>query len=309
MRSIIAGASVAVLLGAVVGCNVVAPHRRDTGSSTAVTDDRLPTTEALVGYLNRNAERVGANALQCKNLTIDCKANGQAVGLGGSMMCQKPRSFRLMAKVVGQPAVDIGSNQDEFWYWISKNEPPYLFHCSYDALSKGANIPFPFQPDMVVTALGIANYDPSKTYQLNAPPKANYYELIESITSPQGQPMQKVVVFDRSERFPPQPQVIAHVLRDSKGNIICKATIESVQQNRDTGAILPRKVTFSWPAQKLEMKMELHDLQVVTMTPERAGRVFTRRDLSYPSYDLAARVLDGSGGVQRAGANAPPYSR
>ena len=309
MRSIIAGASVAVLLGVVVGCNVVAPHRRDTGGGTAVTEDRLPSTEALVGYLNRNAERVGANALQCKNLTIDCKADGRPVGLGGSMMCQKPRNFRLMAKVVGQPAVDIGSNQDEFWYWISKNEPPYLFHCSYDALAKGANIPFPFQPDMVVTALGIASYDPSKTYQLNAPPKANYYELIESIASPQGQPMQKVVVFDRSERFPPQPQVIAHVLRDSKGNIICKATVESVQQNRDTGAILPRKVTFSWPAQKLEMKMELHDLQVVTMTPERAGRAFTRQSLSYPSYDLAARVLDGPGGVERAGATSPPYSR
>jgi hypothetical protein len=309
MRSLSAGVSLGLLLSAVVGCNVLSPHRRDTGGQPVVTDDRLPTVEALVGYLNRNADRVGENALKCTNLTIDCKANSQAVGLGGSMMCQKPRNFRLTAKVVGQPAVDIGSNKDEFWYWISKNEPPYLFHCSYDALARGANIPFPFQPDMVVTALGIAHYDADRKYELNAPPKANYFELVESITSPQGQPIQKVVVFDRSERFPPQPQVIAYVLRDAKGTIICKAMIESVQQNRDTGAILPRKVSFNWPAQQLQMKLEMNDLQVITMNPDLSERVFSRRNLSYQSYDLAARTLDGPGGVQRAGATAPTLPR
>ena len=242
MRSIIAGLSlVAVLL--VVGCNVLSPHARDNGRVT--TDAPTPKVEDLVRYLNTNARLIGdTDALKCTNLEIDCRADRQTVGLGGWMMCQKPRNFRLQAKVIGQPAVDIGSNNDEFWYWISKNEPPYLFHCSYEALGRGAKVPFPFQPDMVVTALGIAPYDPAKKYELNAPRGKNYFELIERTTAPQGQAIQNVVVFNRNRAVPPEPQVIAYALRDDKERPICIASIKSVQQNRETGAILPLMVKF-----------------------------------------------------------------
>ncbi|HEY7422629.1 MAG TPA: hypothetical protein VH682_00080, partial [Gemmataceae bacterium] len=217
MRSIIAGVSLGVVLVA-VGCNVLSPRGGGIGPGPAPADPATPKVEDLVRYLNDNAKLVGdEDALKCTNLSIDCKADRQNIGLAGTMMCQKPRNFRLMAKVIGQPAVDIGSNNDEFWYWISKNEPPYLFHCSYEALGRGANVPFPFQPDMVITALGIAQYDPNKKYELNVPQGKNYFELIEQTTSPQGQPIQKVVVFNRTRAVPPDPQVIAYALRDAKG--------------------------------------------------------------------------------------------
>jgi hypothetical protein len=301
MRAIIAGMSLTVLV-LVVGCNVVSPHRREGGVRTT-TDDQLPTADKLVTYLNDNARRLGAgDALQCTNLSIDCKANGQAVGLGGSMICQKPRNFRLQAKVLSQPAVDIGSNDKEFWYWISKNEPPYLFHCSYDALARGTQIPFPFQPDMVVSALGLAEHDPSKKYELKA--AKNYIELIEPSTSPQGQPIQKVTVFNRTEALPPAPQVIAHVLKDAKGEIICQAIVRRVQLDRTTNTAWPQEITFTWPSQRIEMKLQMNNLQVVKVDAQRAERVFTRNSLSYQTYDLASRSLDGAG-VQRAGATAP----
>ena len=300
MRSIVAGAALGVLSIA-VGCNI-APHRRDANGRVPV-DDALPTTTQLVKYLNDNAKRLAdGDALRCTNLSIDAKANGQSVGLGGTMMCQKPRNFRLMAKLVGQPAVDIGSNDKEFWYWISKNEPPHLFHCSYEALNRGTVIPFPFQPDMVVAALGLANYDETKKYEMKAYP--NYIELIQSGTSPQGQPIQNVTVFNRTETQAPAPQVIAHVLKDAKGNILCKATIRRVQIDRTTKTAWPQEVIFSWPAQKIEMKMQLNGIDVVKMDAQKADRLFTRNNLSYQSYDLATGTLDA--GLQRAGATLPP---
>jgi hypothetical protein len=304
MRSIIAGMGVAVLLF-VLGCNSLTPHRRDPGVRVP-TDSVLPEAKQLVGYLNRNADALkGDEALLCQNLSIDCKADSQAVGLGGTMMCQKPRNFRLMAKVVGQPAVDIGSNDQEFWYWISKNNPPYLFHCSYEALQRGANIPLPFQPDMVVAALGLAHYDENKKYELKVPPRAQYFELIEQTVSPQGQPIQKVVVFNRTRVDAPNPQVIAHVLRDAQGKTICQATIRRVQMNRETGVAYPQEVIFNWPAQKIEMKMQLNDLKVEKLSPEKVAKVFSRRGLSYQTYDLAARTVDGAG-LQQAGGTMPP---
>jgi len=306
MRSIITSVSLAVLLFA-LGCNVLSPHRRDVpvGGST---DNATPKAENLIGYLNSNADKVGDAALKCTNLSIDCKANGQSVGLGGMMMCQTPRNFRLTGQVISQPAVDIGSNNDEFWYWISKNEPPYLFHCSYKDLERGVKVPFPFQPDMVVAALGIAKYDPNKTYEVNTPAKANYFELIESAVSPQGQPIKKVVVFSRTRAEVPSPQVIAYALKDAKGNFICTASIKSVQRNRETGAILPKLIVFNWPVQNIQMKMELNDIQVVKMNEESATRVFSRQNLSYQTFDLAKWTTDGPG-LQRANATIPAPGR
>ncbi len=305
MRLILAGVSLgAVLL--VVGCNVLKPHPGGgIGGGGAVKDDAMPKVEDLVRYLNDNAKLISDDdALKCTNLSIDCKADRQNIGLGGMMMCQKPRNFRLMAKVLSQQAVDIGSNNEEFWYWISKNEPPYLFHCSYEALARGARVPFPFQPDMIVTALGIAPYDPNKNYKLNVPRGKNYFELIEQATSPQGQPIQKVVAFNAKRAVPPEPQVIAYALRDDKGKDICIAHIKSVQREPKTGAILPHAIKFEWPAQKLSMTLEMNNLQVITMDNATASRLFTRKNLNYQSFDLASWSLDGPG-LQRAGATAP----
>lgn len=301
MRSIIAAAAVVVILVA-LGCNNL-PHKRDLNPPSSAV---APKVEDLIGYLNREADRLRPEeAMRCQNLDIDAKANGQPVGVGGMMLCQKPRNFRLQAKLVGQPAVDIGSNNDEFWYWISKNEPPYLFHCSYEALARGTKIPFPFQPDLVVAALGLSKYDPNKRYELKAPPRANYYELIETTTSPQGQPIYKVTVFNRNQATPPTPQVIAHVLRDAKGTVLCQATIRRVQRDSQTGTVWPELVVFEWPAQKISMKMQFNRVEIIKMTDDMAKYAFSRRGLAYQSYDLATRTSDGPANVQRAGATMP----
>jgi hypothetical protein len=290
------------------GCSL-APHKRGDGGpgKDVVIDQPPPSTEALVKYMNYNAQRLQqGEGLKCTKLKIDCKADGKTFGLDGSMMCAKPRNFRLMAELFSQPAVDIGSNDQEFWYWISKNEPPYLFHCSYDALRQGTRIPFPFQPDMVVAALGLAEYDPSKQYVLKNDPRAYYYELVEQAVSPQGQPIQKITVFNKREVEETVPQVIAHVLKDAQGHTICTATIKKVQRNRENGAIYPSVVKFDWPAQKLQMTMELNNLQVVKVDPGMAERVFTRKNLGYQTYDLARGMAEGPGNLQRTGATVMP---
>src|SRR5262249_54514000 len=158
-----------------------------------------------------------------------------------------------------------------FWYWISKADPPYVYHCSYRELSTGkVHVPFPFHPDMVVAALGMASYDEKAKYELKAPPRTNYLELIQQTTSPQGQPVQRITVFHRYQQKAPQPQVMAHVLKDMKGKLICQATIQSVQVDRVTKATLPTRVTIEWPEQKLKMTMIMPDAHGVSLTPARA---------------------------------------
>jgi hypothetical protein len=277
----------------VLGCDPILPRRTDPPPAV---NDRKPDVPALVRYLNVNAQKV--EAVQSNRVAIDCKAGTQQIGLDGQMVCQKPRNFRLQAKVLGSPAVDIGSNNGEFWYWISKNNPPYVFHCSYNDLAKGVRLPFPFEPSMVVTALGLGTYDEKAHYELREAQR--YWELVQHTKAPDGQPIQRITVFNRMQQRPPHPQVIAHVLKDAKGNLICQARVEEVTRDSHTQAILPTKVTLEWPAQKMRMTMKMYDIRPTTVEARRATVLFQRTNLSsYDSYDLA-RGLDSPSGLRRA---------
>jgi hypothetical protein len=299
------GLALALLAPLLGGCGQ-SPIARDKLRNDPPPPDQKVEVPDLVRYLNDNAKRV--QAVQSTRVAIDARQGRQPVSLDGMMVCQKPRNFRLTAKVMGNPAVDLGSNSEEFWYWISKANPPYVYHCSYRNLAKGnVRLPFPFQPDMLITALGIGEYDPDAKYELRQAPK--YLELIESTTSPAGQPVQKITVFSRYKINPPNPQVIAHVLKDARGKLICQATVHRVKVDRGTNAILPTEVTLEWPEQEMKMTLRMDDVQAVPITADRAARLFQRNALSsYDSYDLARGVVDSPGGVRRA-STLPPVRR
>jgi hypothetical protein len=297
----------ALALGVVLlsGCFPQA-YKRDNGGPSygKTTMPPAPEPAALVRYLNENAQKV--QGLQAE-VAIDAKEGMRSVGLDGYLACSAPRNFRLKAKAIGKPAADIGSNDKEFWFWISQDNPPYVYHCSYADLATGrVNIPFPFQPDMITAALGLAIYDDKKAYTVRE--NGQFLELHEDTLTPQGQPVDKVTVFSRMQvRKEGEPQVRAHVLRDPsqrdpKRAIIAQAVIHSVVVNRETGAVVPQHVTLSWPAQRMEMEMRFRGVQVVRFDADSAARLFQRTELSnLVSYDLARRVVDGPG-VQRAGA-------
>jgi hypothetical protein len=301
MRSILTQLVLAlVVVATLFGCNHT-PIIGDRQPPQLPPNTKVPEAPALVNYLNQQAAKVQTVRAR---VDMDCKAEGQSIALGGMMGCAKPRDFRLKANVLGQPAVDIGSNTNEFWYWISKAPQPYVYHCSYSDLSTGrVRIPFPFQPDMVVAALGMAEYDLKGTYEVRPSPRT--LELIQDTVSPTGQPVKKIIVFNRMLSAPGQPQVLAHVLRDSKGGLICQAHVQRVQVDRTTGATVPTRVLLEWPAQKITMKLDLSDVTVNTIDRTTAGRMFSRADLTYATFDLGRGGVDSPTGLQRAGAIVP----
>ena len=254
-------------------------------------NEEMPTAQQMVEYLNDNARRI--QAIQCNSVAIDCKQGNQnAPGLDGMVVLQKPNMFRLKAKVLGQNAVDLGSNQEEFWYWISRADPPYVFHCTHAAMAAGqVRMPFPFQPEMILAAMGIAEYDHNKPYEVR--PKGQYAELVEKVTSPQGKSVARVTVFQRAPAQPGKPQVLGHYLQDDAGKVICSVQVQDIQVVRQSGAVLPQKVVFQWPDQQVEMTMRFGEFVNTEITPDRSAALFSRRDLgNLPGFDLARWAPD-----------------
>jgi hypothetical protein len=310
MRQVILGLGLGTALVS-CGCSGFVPRGNGDNGTTAVRfDTRQPTTAGMVAYLNDNARRI--QGLQCE-VTLDAKGSDGRGGttsgvVGGTLDCQKPRNFRLMAKAAGQPMVDIGSNDTEFWFWIAKANPAYVNHCSWQDLNRGGvPLPFPFQPDMILAALGMGEYNPQNPYEMKVTPRT--IELIES-TRVQGQPVKKITVFDRNRATANQPLVIAHVLRDANGRDICSATISEVRYDRASGAVVPRRVRLVCPREQVELKMKLDDIRIGVIRPQLVATLFSRQNLSrLTSYDLAQQRVDslpqGQGELQRVGGQSP----
>jgi hypothetical protein len=258
-------------------------------NDNARVSGETPTAAQLVDYLNQNAQRL--RSLQSIDVDLDARQGAQPIGLRAKLACQQPKNFRLLADALGNSQVDLGSNDSEFWFWIAKTDPPYLYHCSYPDLARGVQVPFPFQPEWVMETLGMADYGSPERYTVV--PRASTIELVQQTVSAQGQPVRKVIVFNRTRSG---VQVLGHVLQDARGQQICSAQIEQTQ-NVD-GAIVPHKLVLRWPSERMQLTMRLNQVSINRIDPEMASRLFTRPPLAnVPSYDLA-RGLETQPGQQ-----------
>jgi hypothetical protein len=318
MRRYLAVLPLAAIL-TVVGCHFIKPAADDNRVAAGPFHANVePKAADLVAYMNDNARKVPG--LYCKQVYIDAKQGNQSFGMDGQLSCEKPRDFRMKAKVAGNVVGDFGSNQDEFWYWISKAEPPYVFHGKYDDMkTAGVQLPIPFQPDIVIAALGMGEYDPNANYTLKPNKEQNIVELYEPTTSIQGKPMWKVTVFNRGAVTAAKPQVLAYLLKDQDGKDVAIARVTGTEVNRETKAVLPKSIHLTLflegqagQADKVEMKLVFDNLQVVTFDREQKATMFALGDAlgGRQGYDLALRKKDTEPGgigmgmsIQRTNAN------
>jgi hypothetical protein len=297
-RLIMRKITIALGIGALLFVTGCPPFQKKSNPDfrAQVPPSGTPTAPELVASLNDNAHKI--QSVGVRYLDIDCAQGAQSVGLRGWMYCQKPKSFRMSASLAGNTEVDMGSNDQEFWYWIRRNEPPFLFHCSHEEFAKGRiNLQVPFQPEWIMEALGMAEYDPNKQYQVVA--NRNTIELIEPAVLPQGQRVNKVTVFTRGQEG---LQVTGHILKDAQNKDICTATVVRSQKDAGTGATLPKVVQLKWEAEHVKMELHMQNATVNAMEGQRNHDIYVRPNMKdITSYDLARGgvSLGPPGGVRR----------
>jgi hypothetical protein len=290
MRYVQIGLGLALLVG-VAGCpegsrlNLLRPN-----SPVNPLPATPPSREELVSYLNDNAANLPGVVSDDVALTVYV-GGGVGVPVGGWMRAEGPRNFRMQAKMFGNEEVDLGSNKQEFWYWIKRADPPWQVFCSYQACEEGRakQMPFPFQPDWVMEAMGMGKYGPAERYERVV--EKETVKLIEKTKSPQGVTVRKIIVFNLRPASGDQPQITDYLLvDDATGKLICSAKIKRRQivANR---AEIPRDMELSWPDQKMKLGLTINGAKVQNQIP---AQVFVRTPMrNIQSYDLATGRLEG----------------
>lgn len=258
-----------------------------------------PTKEAVVAYLNDNASRI--QTFRSDDLSITVHAGAIPVGLNGKLMTEKPRNFRMSGDALGNRVVDLGSNSQEFWWWISKDNPPDQYFCSYKDMQEGRvrRLPFPIQPEWIMETMGLGPYGPAEKYELEHDDYT--LKLIERTRTPQGQPVRKVIVMKRAEQNVKSgyPQVVEYLLLDdATGKELCSAHVGQVHAAAGNGAVVPRKLELRCAIgpEKIRLDMRFDNIKINDNLPQSA---FVRQSMpGVRSVDLAQKF--GNPGVQSA---------
>jgi hypothetical protein len=257
------------------------------------------TAEQLVGYLNTQAERL--RNISYGEAVVSAREGDGLKGaikemayptLRGNLSASQPRNFRMVVKGgLADVAVDLGSNPEQFWVYFTAPtmQPMYVFASHTDFESGKAKIPgnMPVDPDWMMQALGMTHFSPNQQYTATADDRARTYTLSWPDTTPNGVSVRKEIVFaaDDADAGRNQAQVKKHVIRDTKGKVLCFAEIKSARtvpvggtdstSGRPQVVQYPSEIVLRWEEQKFEMNLKLDAGRInQQLTPQDTRRLF-----------------------------------
>jgi hypothetical protein len=258
------------------------------------------SVEEVVRRVNANIERLSSWR------SNDVRISGQSlpVHLTGTIAVERPRNFHLTAGILGMDEeADFGSNAERFWFWVKRGsmngEPSYVYQARHEDVPNSQRLAqqIPFQPDWLMEALGVVPID-AQHVSLHVERGGQVVNLISERLSPSGQMVKKVIRVDLRHGL-----VLSHSLVDMNGNLIARARLDRHVRDQATGIVMPHLIALEWPQTKLQINLEINQIDVnPTTIPPRNWQV-PRKDPYYPAFDIGA--MDRKRG-QFAGATAGP---
>ena len=128
--------------------------------------------EQIIAAVNQNSSRI--HSLTVTGATITVPDMMGLPLLSGNIAAERPGRFRLTAgtAVTGQE-IDLGSNDELFWLWVRRNQPPGVYFCRH-AQFANSNIRqmMPVEPSWLLAALGMVDLDPASVFDGPLPRRA-----------------------------------------------------------------------------------------------------------------------------------------
>src|SRR4051812_45296516 len=148
--------SLSLALLAANGCSLL--RRRPALEPTPMVFTQAPTAfEQIAAAVNANTQRV--QTLQARDARLHIRG---LPGISLDMAYEQPRRFRLRAGtgITGQE-LDLGSNDELFWFWAKQNPQPAIYFARHDAFAQSPSRNLvPIEPLWIVDALGLPQFDP-----------------------------------------------------------------------------------------------------------------------------------------------------
>ena len=214
------------------------------------------TLEQIIQVVHDNTSRVRTYMAPQATLSVPGVPK-----LSAQVACEPPRRFRLRAQTsVTGSELDIGSNDDLFWLWIRRHEPPVLLFCRHDQYAESsARRLLPLKADWMPELLGLVSFSPDDQHQGPFPMADGRLEIRSVIHSPEGN-LTRSTLLDGTTGL-----VLEQHLFSPTGERLASVRTSKHRVDQNSGAALPRSVEVSWPSSGIEFQLDIASL--TTNTP------------------------------------------
>lgn len=265
---------------ATTGCNWLNPFtRRAPKALPPVVLENNANKDALLQVIAANGQRV--QSLQTQSATVQVPG---APAINANFAFEKPMKLRFRAGSFLGQEVDLGSNQEQFWFWVRQMPNPSLFYARHDqfaASSMRQNLPI--EPHWIPESLGLIDINAASAIEGPIPVDAQLVELRLKETGAIG-PYTRVLRVHRQYGV-----IQEQYIMDSQNQMIVAARASDYQHYAAEGVSLPRKIELKIPQAQMQLTMNIPSYVLNQPTGDN-GMMFQlpKEELAnYPAVDLA----------------------
>jgi hypothetical protein len=192
--------------------------------------------------------------------------------------------------------VDLGSNDELFWFWVRRNEPPAVYFARHaQRTGNAAQQLMPIEPQWLLDALGFAEFRPTDRHEGPLPIDKYRVEITSYMQSANG-PIVKRTVVDAAKAI-----VLEQHVYDASGNPLASAIAKSHRYIVETATSLPQVIEIRVPPAQLAMTIDVGTVDLNRLGDNPQLWTLPIKPGS-PAVDLGVQsAADPSGGVPSLG--------
>jgi len=168
------------------------------------------------------------------------------------------RRFRLVAETaLTGVEVDLGSNDELFWFWAKRGDPPALFFCRHDRYqTSAASQLMPIDPQWVIDSMGLATLDLRMRHNGPQALGDGRFSVETLLPRPSGTWTRTIIV------DPKLGTVVEQHLRDPLGRLVTSAVMSEHRRDVLNEVTLPGRIELSWPVADFTLAIDVNDWEI-----------------------------------------------
>jgi len=211
-----------------------------------------PTLDEIIYAVNANTNRVQQLHSDSASLTLL-----GLPGLRSSISLEREMRFRLRSKSFTGQELDIGSNDELFWFWAKRNPEPQVYFASHREFAQSPTRDmFPVDPHWFIEAIGLVQLEPGGMHEGPFPRGDGRIEIRTRLSRPNG-PMTRVLVID--ERY---GYILEQHLLDATGRAVATSRTSGHRYNAAAAVALPHRIEIEMPDAQLSLTIDVNEYSI-----------------------------------------------
>jgi hypothetical protein len=197
-----------------------------------------PTLDQVIQVVNGNTARVQQLQTTSASLSVTGVPSLQC-----DIAMERPLRFRMTAgtSVTGSE-LDLGSNDNLFWFWARRNEEPVIYFARHSEFRNAAAAQImPVPPSWIIDAMGLVQLANDGSTAGPFPQANGRLEVRSRVISPNGELNRSIIIDEQ------RGHVLEQRVYDPRGQLLAASVTSDHYYEPNVGVTLPRQIDVQLP--------------------------------------------------------------